>query len=145
MEQNSKSTHWLYIWPMWLSQWLSGKEPSCNAGATGDASWSLGPGDPLEEDRATDCRILAWRIPWTEEFGRLQSIGSQRVKHDWSDLAHTMRSKMAKAGDARGRRLRPRTVSFPSYAIGQSKLGSTHIQKDRKTYPISWKEKVMTV
>ena len=33
--------------------------------------------------------ILAWRIPWTEEPGELQSIGSQRVWHNWSDIAHT--------------------------------------------------------
>ena len=36
---------------------------------------------------ATHSSILAWRIPWTEEPGGLQSMGSQRVRHDWSDLA----------------------------------------------------------
>ena len=40
---------------------------------------SLGWEDPLEEGMATHSSILAWRIPWTEEPGRLQSIGSQRV------------------------------------------------------------------
>ena len=44
---------------------------------------SLGRGDPLEEEMATHSSILAWRIPWTQEPGRLQSIGSQRVRHDW--------------------------------------------------------------
>ena len=43
---------------------------------------SLGPEDPLEEEMATHSNILAWRIPWTEEPGGLQSIGSQRVRHD---------------------------------------------------------------
>ena len=38
---------------------------------------------------ATHSSILAWRIPWTEDPGRLQSTGSQTVVHDWSDLAHT--------------------------------------------------------
>ena len=38
---------------------------------------------------ATHSSILAWRIPWTEEPGGLQSMGSQRVGHDWSDLAGT--------------------------------------------------------
>ena len=38
--------------------------------------------DPLEEKMATHSSILAWRIPWTEEPGRLQSMGSQRVKHN---------------------------------------------------------------
>ena len=42
----------------------------------------LGGEDPLEEGLATHSSILAWRIPWTEEFGRLQAIGSQRVRHD---------------------------------------------------------------
>ena len=37
---------------------------------------------PLEEGMATHSRILAWRIPWTEEPGRLQSMRSQRVRHD---------------------------------------------------------------
>ena len=43
---------------------------------------SLGWEDPLEEGTATHSSILAWRIPWTEEPGRLQSMGSQRVRHD---------------------------------------------------------------
>ena len=43
---------------------------------------SLGQEDPLEEDMATHSSILAWRIPWTEEPGGLQSTGSQRVRHD---------------------------------------------------------------
>ena len=40
---------------------------------------TLGQEDPLEKEMATHCRILAWRFPWTEELGGLQSIGSQRV------------------------------------------------------------------
>ena len=43
---------------------------------------SLGWEDPLEEEMATHDSFLAWRIPWTEEPGGLQSIGSQRVGHD---------------------------------------------------------------
>ena len=43
---------------------------------------SLGREDPLEKEMATHSSILAWRIPWTEEPGRLQSMGSQRVGHD---------------------------------------------------------------
>ena len=43
---------------------------------------SLSREDPLEEGMATHSSILAWRIPWIEEPGRLQSIGSQRVGHD---------------------------------------------------------------
>ena len=43
---------------------------------------SLGREDPLEEGMATHSSILAWRIPWAEEPGRLQSMGLQRVGHD---------------------------------------------------------------
>ena len=51
--------------------------------------WSLGQEDTLEEDMATPSSILAWRIPWTKEPGGLQSMGSQRVSQDGSDLART--------------------------------------------------------
>ena len=53
--------------------------------------WVRSPGleDPLEEGMAIHSSILAWRIPWTEGPGRLQSIGWQRVRHDRSDLAPT--------------------------------------------------------
>ena len=42
----------------------------------------LGHEDPLEKGKATHSSILAWRIPWTEEPGGLQSVGSQRVRHN---------------------------------------------------------------
>ena len=45
---------------------------------------SLGWKDPLEKEMATHSSILAWRIPWTEEPGRLQSVGSQRGGHNWT-------------------------------------------------------------
>ena len=43
---------------------------------------SLGREDPLEKETVTHSSTLAWKIPWTEEPGRLQSMGSQRVGHD---------------------------------------------------------------
>ena len=43
---------------------------------------SLGWEDPLQKGTATHCSILAWRIPWTEEPGGIQSMGSQRVGHN---------------------------------------------------------------
>ena len=51
------------------------KASACNAG-------DLGQEDPLEKEMATHSSILAWRIPWTEEPGGLQSTGSQRVGHN---------------------------------------------------------------
>ena len=56
-----------------------GKESACSAG---DPVLALGREDPLEEVMATHSSILAWRIPWTDEPGGLQSIGSKRVGHD---------------------------------------------------------------
>ena len=50
---------------------------------------SLGGEDPLEEGMATQTSILAWRIPWIEEPGEAQSMGSQRVGQDWSHWART--------------------------------------------------------
>ena len=51
------------------------KESACNVG---DLGWE----DPLEEGMATQSSILAWRIPWTEKPGGLQSMESQRVRHN---------------------------------------------------------------
>ena len=58
------------------------KNPPANSGDIG--TWIRSPGgeDPLEESMATHSSILAWRIPWTEEPGRLWSIGSQRLRRD---------------------------------------------------------------
>ena len=50
--------------------------------------WSLGQEDPLDKGMATHSSILAWRIPWTEELGLLQSMGLQTVGHDW--VANTL-------------------------------------------------------
>ena len=55
--------------------------------STRDAVWSLGQEDSLGAGMATHSNILAWRIPWTEELDRLQSIGSHRVGYNWSGLA----------------------------------------------------------
>ena len=55
------------------------KESACNAG---DLSQSLSWEDLLEKEMATPSSTLAWKIPWTEEPGRLQSRGSQGVTHD---------------------------------------------------------------
>ena len=55
------------------------KNPAANAGDTRNVDSNLGWEDLLEEDMASQCSILAWKIPWTEEPGGLQSVGSQRV------------------------------------------------------------------
>ena len=53
--------------------------------------WFLGPEDPRGKEMTTHSSILAWKIPWTEEPGRLQSIGSQTVGRDWGGTEHTHR------------------------------------------------------
>ena len=63
------------------------KKLPANAGDLRDAASTPGWADSLEEGMAIHFNILACRIPWTEEPGGLQSMGSQRVGHDWSDLA----------------------------------------------------------
>ena len=86
----------LFIVPSGRLQWLRGKESVCNAGDAGDAG-SQDREDPLEEGMATHSSILAWRIPWTEEPGRLQSMGlqksqtrlSSRMQHSLNNLSFT--------------------------------------------------------
>ena len=58
------------------------KNPPANAGHARDAGSIPGLENPLEEGMATHSSILAWRIPWTEEPGGLESRGSQRVRHN---------------------------------------------------------------
>ena len=74
-----------------LSQLTELKEPKCSLvaqrlkrlpGMQETRVRSLGREDPLEKEMATHSSTLAWRIPWTEEPGRLQSMGSQRVGHN---------------------------------------------------------------
>ena len=59
-----------------FTQWLSCKETNARQETQVTQVRSLGWEDPLEKEIATQCSILAWRIPWTVESGGLQSIGS---------------------------------------------------------------------
>ena len=63
-------------------QWLSYKKSTFNEKSQETGVQSLGWEDPLEKEMATHFSVLAWRIPWTEEPGGLQSMRSQRVGHD---------------------------------------------------------------
>ena len=67
------------------------KNSPANAGDLRDILDPLGQEDPLEEGKATHSGTLAWRIPWTEEPDGLLSAGSQRVGHNWSNLAQTQK------------------------------------------------------
>ena len=65
-----------------LPRWLSDKESAYYAGDSGDMGSILDQKDTLMEGMATHSSILAWRIPWTEEPGGLQSIWIQRTGRD---------------------------------------------------------------
>ena len=74
----------LYFWSTdWASPWLVTQTvknlPALQKTQVQSLDWE----DPLGEDMATHPSILSWRIPWTEEPGRLWSMGSQRVEHNW--------------------------------------------------------------
>ena len=80
----------MHVYLLGLPWWLSKKESTFNAGAAGDMGLIPGSGKiPPEEDMTIHSSILAWRNPRAKETGGLQSIGSQRVGHDWGDLAPT--------------------------------------------------------
>ena len=85
---------------------------------------SMGWEDPLEKGMATHSSILAWRIPWAEEPGELQSMGSQRGRHDWvtklstgslwdSQGALVVKNPPANAGDVRDVGWIPRSERSP--------------------------------
>ena len=61
---------------------------------------SLGQEDPQEKEMATHSSTLAWEIPWTEEPGGLQSIGSQRFRHNWATSQQQKQTKSSLTGTA---------------------------------------------
>ena len=69
---------------------VSDKEPACQCRRRRVMGLIPSWEDLLEEGITTHSSILAWEIPWTEKPGGLQSMGSQRVGHNWSNLAHTI-------------------------------------------------------
>ena len=74
----------LYLWPSLVAQMVKNQRVM-------QETWvqSLGQEDPLEKGMATHSSILAWRIPWTGEPARLQSMRSQWVRHNWATNTHT--------------------------------------------------------
>ena len=78
--QRAKMIEQPYLWerPSLVAQWVKSL-PAVRENHV----WSLAWEDPLEKEMATHSSILAWRTPWTEKPGGLQSMGSQRLGHDW--------------------------------------------------------------
>ena len=72
------------------SDGASGKESTCQCRRCETPVWSLGREDPVEEDLATHSSILAWRIPWTEEPGRVHRVAKNQTWLKWlSTFTHT--------------------------------------------------------
>ena len=95
----AKSRTWLSDWTE--LNWVVTKGLSYNSAKNTPATleiwvWSRGQEDPLEKGMASHSNILAWRISWTEEPGRLQSMGSQRVKQNWATNTFTFMHKILK-------------------------------------------------
>ena len=80
----------------WASLVAQSKEPTCQCRDEGDTG--LIPGSGRSKGMATHSSMLAGKIPWTEAPGRLQSMGSQRVGHNWSDWIHPKGGRWGKIG-----------------------------------------------
>ena len=89
--------------------------------------WFLGQEDPLEKEMATYSSTLAWKIPWTEDPGRPQFMGSQRVGHDW-ETSHSLLFKSMFL------------VSFPRWLSG--KESSCHFMRHRRCGFDPWVRKI---
>ena len=89
---------------------------------------TLGREDPLEKEMAIHSSTIAWKIPWTEEPGRLQSMGLQRVGHDWAtSLSFWWLSGKEPACQFRRRRFNPWSKKIP-HAVKQLSLCTTAIE-----------------
>ena len=73
---------WVTFFKLAFPGGASGKEPTFQCRTQGTRVQSLGREDLLEKEVATHTSILAWKVPWTEEPGEFQPMGSQRVGHD---------------------------------------------------------------
>ena len=87
---------------------------------------SLGQEDSLEREMATHSSVLAWRIPWTEEPGGIQSMGLQRVGHDWATNTHTLCSQRA-------------FLHKNSLRIFDTSRNSEKIERKHTLWPFPWK------
>ena len=86
-------------------RWFDGITDSMDMSlSTMRETWIRSPGreDPLEKGMAIHSTILAWKVPWTEEPGRLQSMGSQRVGHDLATSLSLHLSKLPRDGEGQG-------------------------------------------
>ena len=88
---NFSSFSWIY-WDKNFLNWMVAQMVKHLPAMWETQDRSLGREDPLEKEMATHSSTLAWKIPWMEEPGTLQSMGLQRVGHDWATSLHHSRS-----------------------------------------------------
>ena len=131
-EKEINSLNWIKI-KIYITLWnvaktgvsqvaLVAKNLPANAGDVRDIQ-SLGWEDPLEKGMATHFSVLAWRILKTEKLGRVWPIGLRRVRHNWSDLAYTLKYPWSK------QRFKMNFLSF-------------YLNKQEQTKPtLKWKKK----
>ena len=95
-------------------------------------TWVQFPGqeDPLEKEMATHSSILSWRIPWTKEPGGLQFTRSQRVGHNWSDLAYMHTCGLRQSRGLHGLQPEPQPPPHP-LPRRPSACASAHARTDR--------------
>ena len=102
---------------------------------------SLGWEDPLEKGITTHSSTLVWRIPWTEESGGLPTMRSQRVRHDWSNLARTV--QFSSVSQSCLSLCAPRDCSMPGFPVHHQflELVQTHFHQVggaiQPAYPLS--------
>ena len=90
--------------------------------------WPLDQEDPLQECMATHSGILAWRIPCTEEPGELQSNGSQRIGHDWSEHARTEEMSPADVGHVGEHMASSEASSDTCLLVVRAQRRQTHVE-----------------
>ena len=99
---------------------------------------SLGQEDPLQKEMATHSSTLAWKIPWTEEPGGLQSMGSQRVEHDWATSLTLLLSVTAISDfwpPNMNLQLQSTGCCYPSPPLIAEELGECKVNKETQPPP----------
>ena len=102
--------------------------------------WPLGQEDPLEKGMATHSSILAWRIPRTEEPGRIQSMGSQRVGHNWAANTFTFPTTSGLSGcpSFLGQGLSRTSTTLKSQLFCYSNYPVLNLQNSFWRIPLFW-------
>ena len=100
----------------------------------------LGQEEPLEEGMATHSNVLAWRIPWTEKLGGLQSIALQRGRHDWCDLACTKFREHSCTFSINTNLLNIDSISLQLYTLMAQMVKNLPAMQETEIRSLGWKD-----